>query len=47
MLADVLEAVEGALRALDAGEIDTATGRLRALAAAVRITCHVPDEHGV
>ena len=47
MLAEVLEAVEGALRALDAGEVDTAAGRLLALAAAVRITCHVPDEHGV
>jgi len=47
MLAEVLEAVEGALRALDAGEVDTSAGRLLALAAAVRITCHVPDEHGV
>ena len=47
MLTEVLEVVDGALRALDAGEIDIARARLLALAETVRPTCHAANEHGV
>jgi hypothetical protein len=36
MLAELLEVVDGALRALDTGQIDTARAGLRALAETVR-----------
>lgn len=47
MLAELLEVVDGALRALDADEIDIARARLLALAETVRATCHAANEHGV
>jgi hypothetical protein len=46
-LAELVEVIDAATAALDAGEIDAARARLRTLAAAVRATCHVADEHGV
>jgi hypothetical protein len=43
MLAELLEVVDGALRALDADEIDIARARLLALAETVRATCHARE----
>jgi hypothetical protein len=46
-VAELVELVEAAIAALDAGESDVARARLRTLRAAVRATCHVADEGGV
>ena len=45
--AGLLEAIDAAIAALDAGETDVARARLHALAEAVQARCHAADEHGV
>ena len=44
---ELLELVDAALTALDAGETDIARTRLHALAEAVRAKSHAQDQHGV
>jgi hypothetical protein len=44
--AALLEAIDAAIAALDAGETDDARARLYALAEAVRAKCHAAAEHG-
>ena len=46
-LAAVLDVIDAVVASLDARKIDVARARLRTLRAAVRATCHAPDEHGV
>jgi hypothetical protein len=45
--AELLELVDAAITALDAGEIDIARAQLRALAEVVRAKSHARDLHGV
>jgi hypothetical protein len=45
--AALLEAIDAAIAALEAGETDIARARLHALAEAVRAKCHAAEEHGV
>ncbi len=45
--AALLEAINDAIAALDAGKADGARARLHALAETVRATCHAAYEHGV